>query len=249
MPDTPMTQADTLRSRFLPAWRGRDGAHADLETMFENVLSMMASPRVKQAALEKGGTLNAVGIAQALREELGKEVVPTLRRTRQDIDEQSASLVQQRAALAKPKLDTADIPAAMRRQEMRTVLRGLSDLDRLKVLTNNPDPLLVEAALEDGVPSIASGLTADTRSRVEHTYVQANFADRLQRIDERDEALAVVRAAVQLAVTEIRTHVRFPEGYPHLGEEFDTWFATAGREPEKPQLLFDDTGRAWWKAA
>ena len=40
------------------------------------------SPQAKKAALEKAGTLNARGVAEALRRDLGK-VVPELRRIRQ----------------------------------------------------------------------------------------------------------------------------------------------------------------------
>ena len=44
----------------------------------------------------------------------------------------------------------------------------------------------------------------------------------LRSMDDREEALAVVRAAVEIAVREVRTHVGLPEAY-----EFDNWFAAA----------------------
>ena len=41
-------------------------------------------------------------------------------------------------------------------------------------------------------------------------------------MDDREEALAVLRAAVEFAVREVRANVGLPEAY-----EFDNWFATA----------------------
>ena len=48
------------------------------------------SPQAKKAALEKAGTLNARGVAEALRRDLGK-AVPELRRIRQTVNERSAA--------------------------------------------------------------------------------------------------------------------------------------------------------------
>ena len=48
------------------------------------------SPQAKKAAFEKARTLNARGVAEALRRDLGK-VVPELRRTRQTVNERTAA--------------------------------------------------------------------------------------------------------------------------------------------------------------
>ena len=142
-----MDVTDTLRSRFRAEWKTRADL-AGLETMLENTLSMIAGPKVKKAALEKSGTLNAIGIAQAMRRELGKDIVPTLRRMRQTVDERSAAIERERATMAKPKIDATDVTAAMLRQETRTYLRSLNDGERLKLLIDKPDPMMVTAALE-----------------------------------------------------------------------------------------------------
>jgi hypothetical protein len=91
------------------------------------------------------------------------------------------------------------------------------------------------AALE--LPAALSGLTAETRAHVEEAYVQANHARTLNAMDDREEALAVVGAAAEIAVMEVRSHVGIE---PHA---FDGWFATAdGNEnrqagPEKPPAM------------
>jgi hypothetical protein len=85
---------------------------------------------------------------------------------------------------------------------------------------------MLAAALE--APSALSGLTAETRAHVEEVYVQANHEPTLKVMDDREEALAVVGAAAEIAVMEVRSNVGLE---PH---EFDRWFSTAdGTEGRK----------------
>jgi hypothetical protein len=214
-----MTAADTLRARFRPEWKARSD-FAGLDTMLETVLSFIAAPKVKKVALEKPGTLDAHGVAQALRRDLGKDVVPELRRIRRVVSERKEAMKNERAALGKPKIDATDVAAAMLRQETRTYLRGLTLGERMNVLSNNPDPAMLAAAFE--APAALSGLTAETRVHVEEAYVQANHAPTLKAMDDREEALAVVGAAAEVAVMEVRSNVGLES------HEFDGWFAAAG---------------------
>jgi hypothetical protein len=85
--------------------------------MFENALSFIPAPRIKKAALEKAGTLSARGVAEALRRDLDKEVVPELRRVLRVVNERHEAMKHERAALAKPKIDVTDVAAAMLRPE------------------------------------------------------------------------------------------------------------------------------------
>src|SRR5437016_1768950 len=101
-----MNITDTLRARFRPEWKQAD---PPLHTMFENAVSFIDAPRYKKAALEKAGTLNARGVAEALRRDLGKEVVPELRRILKDVNERRAAIKPERATLAKPKIDMTDV--------------------------------------------------------------------------------------------------------------------------------------------
>jgi hypothetical protein len=131
----------------------------------------------------------------------------------------------ERATLAKPKIDATDLAAAMLRQELRTYLRGLDLSERMTALTDKPDPAMLAAALE--APAALSGLTAETRAHVEEAYVQANHARTLNAMDDREEALAVVGAAAQIAVMEVRSHGGIE---PHA---FDAWFTTADGTQER----------------
>jgi hypothetical protein len=212
-----MTIVETLRARFNPEWKTLTDL-AGLDTMFETALSFIPAPKLKRSALEKPGTLNARGVAEALRQEVGK-YVPELRRIYCIINERKEALKHERAALAKPKIDPGDAAAAAMRPEIRTYLRGLEPAERMKVLLDNPDPIMFAAALEG--PAVLSGLTLETRAHVEQAYVQANHAKTLKAMEDREEALDVVGAAAEIAAMEIRAAVGLE---PH---EFDGWFATA----------------------
>ena len=54
------------------------------------IVVLIATPQAKKAALERAETLNARSVAEALRGDLGKAVVPELRRIRQTVNERSA---------------------------------------------------------------------------------------------------------------------------------------------------------------
>ena len=54
------------------------------------IMALIATPQAKKTAREKAETLNARSVAEALRGDLGKAVVPELRRIRQTVNERSA---------------------------------------------------------------------------------------------------------------------------------------------------------------
>jgi hypothetical protein len=55
------------------------------------IVVLIAAPQAREAALEKTETLNARSVAEALRGDLGKAVVPELRRIRETVNERSAA--------------------------------------------------------------------------------------------------------------------------------------------------------------
>ena len=105
-----MNVTDNLCGRFKAAWKNR----ADrLDTMLENAVTFIAAPKAMKSKLEAPGTLNSRGVEEALRRELGKNVIPELRRTRRIVAERKEAVKQERAALAKPKIDSTDWAATL----------------------------------------------------------------------------------------------------------------------------------------
>lgn len=213
-----MDIVEALRSRFRPEWKTRADT-AGLDRMFETALSFIEAPKLKHAALVKTGNLSARGLGEALRHDLGKDVVPELRRMRRDINARQEALKEERAGLAKPKVDASDLAAAMRRQELRTYFRGLESAERMKILLECPEANSLVAVLE--MPPALSGLTAEMRTHAEQAFVEANHGPTLKAMDDRQEALDQVSAAVDVATMEVRNYVGLE------GQTFDQWFSPA----------------------
>jgi hypothetical protein len=91
-----MSVVDTLRARFRPEWKTRSDL-AGLDTMLEDALSFIAAPKAMKSKLEAPGALNSRGVEEALRRELGKNVIPELCRTRRIVAERKDALKHERA--------------------------------------------------------------------------------------------------------------------------------------------------------
>ena len=92
------TAAENLRSRFDPAWKARIDL-AGLHPMLETALTFIAAPQAMKAEIEAPRTLNAHGVAEALRNKLSKSVVPELARILRVVNERKAALVVERASI------------------------------------------------------------------------------------------------------------------------------------------------------
>jgi len=210
--------ADTLRTRIRPEWKSNPDL-VGLVDMIDNALTAIDAPKAMKDRVAQIKTLNALGIAQALRGELSRNVVPELRRIRRVAQERRDVVKSQREALAQVKVDATDVVGALQRQEMRTYLRTLDDGERMKLLTDGDDHRMAQAALE--VPAAMSGLNGEMRAQVEEAYVRAKHSAALKALDEMGEALSLLDAAARIAIMEIRTHVGMGDA------EFEDWFATA----------------------
>jgi hypothetical protein len=212
------TPADTLRTRIRPEWKSNSDLTGVLD-MIETALAAIGVPKAMKERVAQNKTLNELGLAQALRGELSKAVIPELRRIRKVAQERRAPIESQRAAMAQVKVDPTDVAGASQRQEMRTYLRGLDGGERMKLLLEDSDPRWTQAALE--VPAALSGLNTETRAHVQEAYVRANHAAALKALDDMGEALSLLEAAARIAIMEIRTYVGMGDA------EFEDWFATA----------------------
>lgn len=213
-----MNRIETLRASIRPEWR-TTADYIGIVDMIEDALVAIGAPKEMKARVAQAGTLNELGLAQALRGELSRNIVPELRRIRKLAQERRAAVEAQRAALAQVKVDPADLVGALQRQEIRSYLRGLSDGERMRLLIENPDPRVSQAALE--MPAAFSGLNEEARAQVVEAYMRANHSAALKALDEMGEALSLLDAAARIAIMEIRTQVGMGDA------EFEDWFSTA----------------------
>jgi hypothetical protein len=110
-----------------------------------------------------------------------------------------------RRANLKPPTPNRDDPVGeMRRQELRTFVRGLPMAERLIFALENPEAIL-------DAPAALSSLPADQFSKVREAYVAGKFGSEIAEIDTLDEDLSIVRAAHDLALAELRANAGISE--------------------------------------
>ena len=196
-----LTIADTLRARWKPTYATRvtDGSHA-----FETALSFIGAGAAKRAELAKPGTLSPKGIADGVRDFASKGVVPELKKFRALVATDRANLQQRRNKLGKPTIDPTDAAAAVLRQEYRSYLRSLPMGDRTRLVLSGDDPVLVAAALE--VPTL-SGLPTDIHAKAVEAYIARTAGPELAALEEADEALSLVEAAIKVAENDLSSHL------------------------------------------
>lgn len=179
---------------------------ASLDSVFSATLPVVTAVSAKRQELVARGTLSEKGIADELKQYVDGTITPFLADARARVKKVADDVEAKRSGMKLPKPDSTDISAAMLRQEMRAYLRGLSHADRAKVLMDNPDPAMVTAALE--APSALSGMTDEMRHAIEESHLAVHFAGQVAEINETEEALALVSAAIQGAENDLVRNAR-----------------------------------------
>src|SRR6266403_5769901 len=93
--------------------------------------------------------------------------------------------------------------------EMRGQLRGLSTSARAALLlTENPDPTLVQAVLE--APGFSSGVSDDIRERMLEIVINRDHPNDLAEIAQVEEALELLDAATGMTLSAAKSVSEFP---------------------------------------
>ncbi len=92
---------------------------------------------------------------------------------------------------------------------MRGQLRGLSASARAALLlSENPDPMLVQAVLE--APGFSSGVSDDVRERILEIVINRDHPNELAAIAETEEALELLDAATGMVLSAAKSVAEFP---------------------------------------
>ncbi len=157
-----------------------------------------------------------------MRAHAANHFAPNLRHAQAAVDAAARGLEARRnAVLAPPPVDKADAAGALLRGEMRSLLRGMSQGERMITITS--DPAFLRAAMEG--PAALSGLTHDQRGEL----ARRADPDRLAAVEADGEAVELARVAVSAAEAELRRAVAYP-----TDKEFDHWFASAASASDVP---------------
>lgn len=153
---------------------------------------------------EKHKRYTPAGLADQLREYVGNDVTPKLSPMKAELERAKGDILTKRAQLKpKPASDPKDAAAAIRRAEIRSFLRSMTDDQRRTALMGrdaNPEyiaAMLEAPAAESGVPNSSYKLLYDAAVKEQHGPL-------LEEIEHLEEAVQVAERALNAAALDIR---------------------------------------------
>jgi hypothetical protein len=176
---------------------------AQLELVYLNALAAVDKFGEHKAAAMKSGKFTADGIKDEVLTFGLTQLVPTFHRGRQVIAAAKRELAALRDKVKLAPVDKTDLVAAMRRQEMRSYLRGLPSDERNRVLAraDNLDPETALAIVE--MPAMYSGVMEVDRNQLVDAALQAQHGEDVPRIKELETAIATAESAVEAGREEV----------------------------------------------
>jgi hypothetical protein len=195
----PAQLADALRGRWRSQWDSRRDL-ARLGREFRKVLRFAEEVPAKRPSLPRRASFPTKGLMRRFRRTTPQswfricEGLLGKRKTVTDI-------ATRRARLGQFKFDTADVAAALLRQEMRAQLRNMSQGERVAAITQNRQ--FREAVFEG--PGILSALSEDTRSELKRRIGLEEHPYEAAQLEEAEKAVAVANAAISMIAGALQT--------------------------------------------
>jgi hypothetical protein len=201
--------SNTVRDVILGRWKSSFDDVPRLKPVraaLELVLNAQDTVREKHTTLAKNQHLSPLGRLDDVRSFVSKSTAPAIHRGRKTASTAREELAKQKARLQPAAPDPSNVSAAVLRSEMRTHLRGLSTSARAALLlTENPDPTLVQAVLE--APGFSSGVSDDIRERMLEIVINRDHPNELAAIAQVEEALD---AATGMVLNAAKSVSEFP---------------------------------------
>jgi hypothetical protein len=149
-----------------------------------------------KASITANPELTDVGRQKQIRDAIFRDTVPAMHRGRIELAKARQEVKTRRAAMAPPKADPADAAGAVRRQEIRTFLRGLDDRARGAFLKKSKgDPEVTQAIIEQ--PAVLSGVGDSLRDLILSEAMEAAYSPQLAELQMLEEAISVAASAIE----------------------------------------------------
>lgn len=158
--------------------------------------------RARETAVKSDIGFTPVGRSNVLKDEASKSYLPALQAAFRPIADALAAAKRARSAISIPAPDPSNIAAALERQEIRQMVKGMKPNDRMAFLTGSKDERIADAVLS--APSALSGLSDDQFTQVRDLAVDRRFGDRVAEIRAAEEAAEAAQAAMLVAGNEIK---------------------------------------------
>lgn len=163
--------------------------------------------KAKKAELASSVELTPIGVQKAATDFSFREIVPGLQKGRLAVQRAKQEVAGRRAKLAPPKSDPTDMAAALRRQEIRTMMRAMDTKARDAFLKQNGkftglDPEIRQALVE--MPASVSGITEGFRDGLVNESMQSAYGPELDQIAEPERAIEITSSALGETSEEVR---------------------------------------------
>jgi hypothetical protein len=178
-----------------------------LETVYLNALAAVDRFSEHKVAAMKSGRFTSEGLKDEVTTFGLTQLVPKFHQGRQVIAAAKRELAGLRDKVKLSPPDKTDVVAAMRRQEMRSYLRGLPSDERNRVLARADalDPETALAIVE--MPAMYSGVMDVDREQLVNRALEAQHGEDVPRIQELESAIATAESVVEAGREEIAHEV------------------------------------------
>jgi len=218
----------TITNRYRKEWR-EDSGMRSITNALDGTLAAMERLRDKADGFKKSGRYSEAGMADEIRKFAITDPAPTLRKGQLAVESFRENLTRCRNDLKIPKPDKSDVAGAILRMDVRNWLRQCKPGEAAVILLGEGTPIeILQAAME--VPPAMIGTTPDLMAQIEASLMEIHHGPTLARIEEMDEAAAVVRSTIEIALNDFRTVTMFDK---QPDNEFRHWLGQAWRDTEQ----------------
>ncbi len=154
------------------------------------------------AGVKSNADLSATGQKKAITGHL-RAALRDVRDAAAPLDEMRRDLDAKRSALALPKFDKSDLSGALLRQELRSILRGMSRPEQAGLLIGDKaDAAFVDAALEQ--PALVSGLDSALFEQVRSARLATLRGAEIDAIELLDGDVVAFESTIETVKNDIR---------------------------------------------
>ena len=202
-----MAKYDAKANEFLRRLPAR--LPADVAESVRYSFAMASTFAEKAADVRADGRLSVAGHSERIGEALRKGPLGYLAQARKSLTRHQLAAQAELAQLVLP-VDRTDMFGEAQRQEIRAILRGMSDVERIRIVVESRDPQVKEAVIF--ASPLASGLPAEITARVHAEMLRERFGSRIDAAAELKDGLADAEFALGEAENDLRRESGLPEG-------------------------------------
>jgi hypothetical protein len=175
--------------------------------LIEAALGIPTAFRAKATEIRANAELSDVGRTEEIKRAALGGPLEHLRQIRNRAASMTADVKNLRTGIKPPEPDRADLFGEMQRAELRTWLRSLPQPDRIRAALEDES---VTAAVLHVSPSL-SGLSAEMHQRVVEAHVEKSLGPQIRGIQQREEVLETLNAAIEVATMQFRNEAGLAE--------------------------------------